>query len=459
MTTVRGFIHDVLGTSITDIAQYTITLTSESLIRTGEDTDNTIIVPFERTVTLAADGLFEEELDATTEINGIYILTIRTGGMNPETIAELKFSVPESDEPVQLNSLVSTPLQGNFLNTSLRYLAELIASDSNLLAIFAGGLRPRGNYDNTAFYSYLDTVAFDGSSWVNLSRIPISNVTPGTDDTIWQVVSQRGDTGVGTGQGVNTAYDEVTWSADTVAPPTRSAVSGEVEVLRSLSNSKVSADSPTMSGTVAVPTNSNIGDISASTQFVDDNYASIADEFLQGNVRATTRNRGTDNTQLATTAFVQAEKPYGAGLYGLFGSTLNNEPVATSIPLLKNGVKVNGSPAVSLNASTNEIEFNEAGVYIVVVSVQTGKATGVNDVQRFDVTLNSSNPVDIASIMRPYYNNASVSTVPNVTSAPFLMVVNDPGSNLDVTMELQLAGSAGNWDITTFVRISQLARF
>lgn len=71
--------------------------------------------------------------------------------------------------PVKLVKLVDSPVQFNF-----------------------GGPNPKGEYDNTATYAVGDSVSYNGSSYIAIQQTT-GNLP--TDETFWQILAEKGDTG------------------------------------------------------------------------------------------------------------------------------------------------------------------------------------------------------------------------------------------------------------------------
>lgn len=59
--------------------------------------------------------------------------------------------------------------------------------------IITGGLVPKGAYDNSTDYAVGDSVSYGGSSYV--MYVDAGSGTLPTDDTKWQIIATKGDTG------------------------------------------------------------------------------------------------------------------------------------------------------------------------------------------------------------------------------------------------------------------------
>ena len=53
----------------------------------------------------------------------------------------------------------------------------------------------RGEYSQTTQYSYLDSVSYEGSSYIFSSDTPTTGAVPGIDDAEWRLMAKKGDTG------------------------------------------------------------------------------------------------------------------------------------------------------------------------------------------------------------------------------------------------------------------------
>jgi hypothetical protein len=374
-TTIRGYVFDAFG--VPSQVGFAVRFTLAKF----QAQNVFVLLPESREVAVNADGYFEVELFPTSNTNQLYIAEFLDA--TSQILASARFTVPQSATPLDLGTLFATTIDPNDIDTSVRRLAEFIRSQPQLLQLFAGGFNARGVYDSTAIYQYLDLVEFDGSSWVALRRVPFSGITPGTDPTFWQIVTERGDTGVGAGQGINTPYNQATWAADDVSPPTRQAIGNEVEVLRNLANSKVAANNPTLTGVVTIPTDPTIGNRAASTQFVENNYAKLNSPIFTGSPQAPSPTITNNSDRIATTQFVKNTLPFGIGLSGVFNSTLTNVAASATTQFNLTGAALQNGLTLP---SASTIQFPVfSGIWLIVLDYSVTPVGGAtwSDINRW----------------------------------------------------------------------------
>lgn len=200
------------------------------------------------------------------------------------------------------------------------------------------------------------------------------------------------------------------WSGDTVNAPSRSAVYAEVEavktsyaaadtVLTASINTKAPLDSPNLTGNPTAPTQSTQDTSTklATTQFVSNSltpyattasvnsalvpYATKDSPALTGNVTAPTPTLGSNNTSVATTAFVQQtlNKTVARQIVGSFTTTGSQNSFTITAPAhlsgcqrwgidwsLNNNYTSNASPLIyiQVNGLNSANAYRSVGIYV-----------------------------------------------------------------------------------------------
>lgn len=187
---------------------------------------------------------------------------------------------------VEFADLLPTGIARDTLPTTVRQVAELIASDADYVEALRGGPRFKGVYSSITYYQRDDAITYAGSSWVYIHPDPKAGQTPSLANTAhWQILAQKGDAG-GTG-GNDVPYNATGWDGATWTP-SANAIRDIIEQLARLTDLA--------------------------------NYALLASPNLTGNPTTPTQVTGNNSTRIANTAFVQGEisalgvVPIGAGM-------------------------------------------------------------------------------------------------------------------------------------------------
>ena len=116
--------------------------------------------------------------------------------------------------------------------------------------IITGGFVPKGAYDNATDYAVGDSVDYNGSSYVMF--VDATAGTLPTDDTKWQVVANKGDTGA-TGATGAAGADGGTYTVATQTAATRNetGTSGTIIILCDCTSNAITVNMPTAVGNTA----------------------------------------------------------------------------------------------------------------------------------------------------------------------------------------------------------------
>lgn len=154
-----------------------------------------------------------------------------------------------NDQDTTIDQLAGLVVEDRYNSTLIR-VAQILANQ------YGDQLSPqlvsRGEWNSITLYNRNDLVSFNGSSYLFTSSTPASGI-PVTDDSIWALLAQKGDTGTGT-TGVDTPYD-ISWDGD-INAATKNALYDILETLAPI-------DSPTFTGDATAPVFFDIADASA----------------------------------------------------------------------------------------------------------------------------------------------------------------------------------------------------
>ncbi|BAZ39389.1 hypothetical protein NIES4101_53420 [Calothrix sp. NIES-4101] len=276
---------------------------------------------------------------------GVVSLDIRT------PVLEFRAVVPNVAS-VEFASLIPTGVSRDTLPTTVRQVAELIASDADYVESLRGGPRFKGEYNASTYYQRDDAVTYAGSSWVYINADPANGQTPSLINTAyWQILAEKGEPG-GTG-GQDTPYDATGWNGATWAP-TANAVRDVIETLAKLTDLTGFApiNNPTFTGNVNRSTIPTFGDRTsqlATTQWVGNEFATLASPTFTGNPAAPTQALSDYSNKLATTKFVQDYFNNQGGNNPLFIAYKTNDQS------LSNGTNI-------LNFNAEQVDTNAAFV-------------------------------------------------------------------------------------------------
>jgi hypothetical protein len=208
---------------------------------------------------------------------------------------------------VEFATLLPTGVATDILDTSLRYLAEIIANTPAYVNILRGGPRFQGVYSPTAYYQQADAVTYGGSSWLYIGSTIGVGKTPSLANTAyWQLLAQKGDPG-GTG-GNDTAYDPTGW-AGALDAPSRNAVRNALVTLATQAHLAAYAplNSPVLTGTPSRNFSPLLADNSTqltTTGWVRQYAAPIESPVLTGNPAVPTQSITDSSGKAASTQHV-----------------------------------------------------------------------------------------------------------------------------------------------------------
>lgn len=323
-TTVQGTIANSAGTALS--GELTVTLS-------GVMPHNTSVLLLKQEVFTITAGVVDISLPPTDTTGQTYHFVFETiSGETRTTWLDFYAEVPTSASPVELTSLLPTPVVKDTMDTSLRRLADLLSSDPVKAAILRLKLTGRGEWDSEELYGQGDVVTVAGTSYVYFGLTLTSGLDPTTHPEVWQLLAAKGETGAGTAG--NTAPFGVDWNGQTDAP-SRGAVYNEF-LNRATTTAlalKADIDDPTFTGVPKAPTPTNT----------------------------------TNTTQLATTAWVWGLLS-GAGLLSTAAPT---EPTAPTLGATDNSTRVATTAHVKSYASHCNPLTGHHGVDLVITA--TGK--------------------------------------------------------------------------------------
>ncbi|ANV88505.1 hypothetical protein [Picosynechococcus sp. PCC 7117] len=358
MTTVLGTIKDSAGNVLDGVLTVTLAGSMVNAVENVLFTPN----PFSFDI---VNGVVNIDLEESESKNTSYEFNFFPYRLNETVdppVLELS-NVPVAPFPfnavvpqfasVNLADLAPTGIVTDVLDTGALRVAQLIAEDQNL-SDQVGGVFPLGEWDNATEYKRGSIVTYQGDSYVASTAVPAA-ILP-TDTDYWMFLASSGGAGASadlTPYGLawdgsdliptqNTVYDEVEavkTSINTKAPIDSPTLTGTVTLPSTTSignvsstelgyldgvtsgiqtqiNSKANSASPTFTGTVTLPSTTSIGLVSStelgyldgvtsSLQTQLNSKANLASPSLTGTPTAPTATAGTNTTQLSTTAFVQ----------------------------------------------------------------------------------------------------------------------------------------------------------
>lgn len=207
---------------------------------------------------------------------------------------------------VEFADLLPTGIARDTLPTTVRQVAELIASDADYVEALRGGPRFKGAYLSTTYYQRDDAVMYAGSSWVYIHVDPKAGQTPSLTNTAhWQILASKGDAG-GTG-GNDIPYDATGWNGASWAP-SANVVRDIIEQLvrtSQLANYLLKANA-VLEGSPARTSSPLTGDRStqiATTQWIGNEFATLDSPALINNPSAPTQSVNDKSNKIATTKF------------------------------------------------------------------------------------------------------------------------------------------------------------
>ena len=141
-------------------------------------------------------------------------------------------------------------------------LVKLLDSINN--TIITGGLVPKGTYDNGTNYAVGDSVDYNGSSYVMFNDAGAGTLP--TNQTYWQVLAEKGDTGATGAAGADGG--SYTVFTQTSATRNETGTSGTIIILCDCTSNNITVNMPTAVSNVATFIIKKI-DASANTVTID----------------------------------------------------------------------------------------------------------------------------------------------------------------------------------------------
>lgn len=247
--TIQGFVYNSLGEVLNPVNCTASALVPVQVL-------GALITPSQVTETSDVSGNVVMTLPAAEE-GTAYTLRI-TVGTSPNSSfwdsGKFIFTV-YPNQLLDWGSVIPTqiPAIRPDLDRSVARVASQITSDPDLSSQFrqAIGFNARGTYSATEYYKAGDIVDFQGCSYTPVLPSLIRGISPifNISSENWQLLARKGDTGAGQ-TGDNSAYNATAWLADTVKPPTKSAVRNIIEsIFTALAGKPGLSDNNVWSGT------------------------------------------------------------------------------------------------------------------------------------------------------------------------------------------------------------------
>lgn len=182
-----------------------------------------------------------------------------------EVITTFRASVPD-EAALNFNSLLPTGFTTITIDTSLARIADFLVNDPVRREKLSPGFTSQGDYSNSSTYFLYDLVNYLGASYYWKDLVPGSGILP-TDDTKWQLIASKGDSGSGT-TGEDFPYDSNTWDG-VLAAPSKNVIRDKIE---DLSNVYAPLNDANLTGTptTSTPTSLDNGLSISNTAFIWD---------------------------------------------------------------------------------------------------------------------------------------------------------------------------------------------
>ncbi|ANV88507.1 hypothetical protein [Picosynechococcus sp. PCC 7117] len=280
---------------------------------------------------------------------------------------------------VDLVNLIPTGMVNDMLATGALRIAKLIINDPNL-STKVGGVFPEGDWDSETEYKRGSIVKYLNRAYIASIDAPAGALP--TDTIYWMNLPTEPDGSLLLGDA--TPYD-VSWNGSGLAA-SQDTVYDQIESVKSTVNTKANINSPTLTGTVTLPSTTSIGNVSSteisyldgvssSIQTQLDSKAPLASPALTGTPTATTASLGDSSLRIATTAFVaNAIAPKAP----LASPELTGTPTAPTATLGTNTTQLATTAFVQANKRTDE-EIEDLSAGLLTSGTHTDISVTYND--------------------------------------------------------------------------------
>jgi hypothetical protein len=288
-------------------------VTLDAPLRDSTSNPDATLMPVTRKFTITA-GVLSIDLSQSATANVTYRFQFfPQAGSAISSVSSMDFRsiVPQSATAIEFADLLPTGVTNDTIETSLIRLADLITNTPQYAQAIQGGPRYLGAYSPSTTYRKGDAAKYGGSWWMWIAVDPGSgiipqSVPPGSDS--WLDVGSKGDPG-GTG-GQDTPYgagwDGATWAPtanvlyDIISTLLTTATAASTYATR---NNALLTGAPTR---FTAPTAGNRSLELATTQWVGNEFATLASPTFTGNPAGPTFPVSDNSNKLATTAWVRA---------------------------------------------------------------------------------------------------------------------------------------------------------
>lgn len=256
-----------------------------------------------------------------------------------------KVVVPYSATAIEFESLIpSTGIDRERTSTTIASVVRRMYADPQFWNLLQQELYPyKGNYASSTYYSRGDVVGYDGGTWLCVSDVPVTGVTP-TNGAIWVVWAMRGSNGTGT-NGNDTAYDSTGWDSQTDAP-SRNSVR---DALEGYKTSVIGTYAPLVNAALVTPTRAIAPPVGDSTTAIPNtswvqtelSFVKVANVPVGGLVMYLAGARPLGYIKVGTGATLDVSQTTYSLLYAKYGATFGSStagnfrlPDNTQLPTL-----------------------------------------------------------------------------------------------------------------------------
>jgi hypothetical protein len=211
-----------------------------------QDTNKTYLPAISRVELVGGQGSIALENSATAGQQYTFSIYQYGQAQASELIWEFKATVPASLTPIKWTDLITqTGISEDNQDSSFQAIIRGLYYNDGFWVKLQQTFYPRkGNYSATATYTFGQVVYYQGNLYSSVSSVPIAGKDPISNPTLWQIFSQKGDTGAGT-TGDNSPYDATAWNTgnSSTTAPSKQSVRNVIETLetKAVVASKVSS--------------------------------------------------------------------------------------------------------------------------------------------------------------------------------------------------------------------------